>query len=57
MTIGAVESICVCYLPKILKKYRHFYPDVEIRIQTDPCDSFMENIKKNDHDIVIVLTD
>ena len=57
LNIGAAETICVYYLPKILTKYKKLYPQVEIRIQTDSCEFFYEYIRANTIDIAMVLTD
>ena len=57
LNIGAVETICVYHLPNILSEYRKLYPKVEIRIQTDVCDRFLELVKTNTIDIALVLTD
>lgn len=57
LNIGAVETICVYHLPNILSQYRKLYPKVEIRIQTDVCDRFLELVKNNTIDIALVLTE
>ena len=57
LNIGAAETICVYYLPKILTKYKKLYPQVEIRILTDSCEFFYEYIRANAIDIAMVLTD
>lgn len=57
LSIGAAETLCVYRLPQILTQYRKLYPLVEIRVQTDSCDNFIELIKLNQIDIAMVLTD
>ncbi len=57
LSIGAAETLCVYRLPQILTQYRKLYPLVEIRVQTDSCDNFIELIKLNHIDIAMVLTD
>lgn len=57
LTIGAAETLCVYRLPQILTQYRKRYPLVEIRVQTDSCDNFIEAIKANHIDMALVLTD
>jgi DNA-binding transcriptional LysR family regulator len=57
LSIGAAETLCVYWLPQILSQYRRLYPLVEIRVQTDSCDNFIEAIKANRIDIAMVLTD
>lgn len=57
LSIGAAETLCVYRLPQILSQYRNLYPLVEIRVQTDSCDTFIEALKANHIDIAMVLTD
>lgn len=57
LSIGAAETLCVYRLPEVLRQYRKHYPLVEIRVQTDSCDNFIEAIKANHIDIAMVLTD
>ena len=57
LNIGAAETICVYHLPKILTEYRKLWPKVDIRIQTDAYEFFIDKLKLNAIDIAIVLTD
>lgn len=57
LSIGAAETLCVYRLPHVLSRYRRLYPLVELRVQTDSCDNFIEAIKANNIDIAMVLTD
>ncbi len=57
LNIGAAETVCVYYLPKILAKYRALYPNVKISIHMDECDKFIERLKSNSIDVALVLTD
>ncbi len=57
LSIGAAETLCVYRLPQILTHYRKLCPFVEIRVQTDSCENFIELIKANHIDIALVLTD
>lgn len=57
LTIGAAETLCVYRLPQILTLYRKLYPLVELRVQTDSCNNFIELIKTNQIDVAMVLTD
>ena len=57
ISIGAAETLCVYRLPKILTEYRKRYPLVEIRVQTESCDTLYELIKGNHIDVALVLTD
>ncbi|HWR45153.1 LysR family transcriptional regulator [Sporomusa sp.] len=56
LSIGAAETLCVYRLPQILTQYHKLYPLVELRVQTDSCDNFVESIKANNIDIAMVLT-
>jgi DNA-binding transcriptional LysR family regulator len=57
LSIGAAETLCVYRLPQLLTHYRKLFPLVEIRVQTDSCENFIELIKANHIDIALVLTD
>jgi DNA-binding transcriptional LysR family regulator len=57
LNIGAAETLCVYRLPQILTEYRNRYPLVEIRVQTESCESLYEQIRRNQIDIALVLTD
>jgi DNA-binding transcriptional LysR family regulator len=57
LNIGAAETLCVYRLPLILTEYRKRYPLVEIRVQTESCENLYEQIKCNQIDIALVLTD
>ncbi len=55
LTIGAVESLCVTRLPKLLKEYRTRYPEVEILIKFGTRDEFMRSLKENIIDIAFFI--
>jgi DNA-binding transcriptional LysR family regulator len=57
LSIGAAETLCVYRLPQILTEYRKRYPLVEIRVQTESCENLYEQIKGNQIDLALVLTD
>ncbi|MDU2064169.1 MAG: LysR family transcriptional regulator [Sporomusaceae bacterium] len=57
LTIGAAETLCVYRLPAILQEYRSKYPQVELRVRTEPCEKMPPLLKSNDIDIALVLTD
>lgn len=55
LSIGAVESLCVMRLPKILKEYRIRYPNVEIALKFGNCTDFLRFLKENTIDIAFFL--
>jgi len=55
LSIGAVESLCVLRLPKILKEYRIRYPNVEIALKFGNCTDFLRFLKENTIDIAFFL--
>ena len=55
LIIGAVESLCVTRLPKLLKEYRTRYPDVEIFIKFGDRAEFLQSLKDNTIDIAFFV--
>lgn len=55
LSIGAVESLCVMQLPKVLKEYRLRYPNVEILLKFGSCADFLRSLKENTIDIAFFL--
>ena len=55
LIIGAVESLCVTKLPKLLKEYRSRYPDVEIFIKFGSKAEFLRSLKENTIDIAFFI--
>lgn len=55
LIIGAVESLCVTRLPKLLKEYRSSYPDVEILIKFGAKTEFLRSLKENTIDIAFFV--
>lgn len=55
LSIGAVESLCVMQLPKILKEYRLRYPNVEISLKFGTSADFLRYLKENVIDIAFFL--
>ncbi len=55
LIIGAVESLCVTRLPKLLKEYRTRYPDVEILIKFGDKTEFLRALKENTIDIAFFV--
>lgn len=56
LNIGAAETVCVHRLPRILSEYRHKYPQVEIRVQTESCVQLVKLVRKNAVDVALTLT-
>ncbi len=55
LVIGAVESLCVTRLPKLLKEYRLRYPEVEILIKFGSRDEFLHALKDNTINLVFFV--
>jgi DNA-binding transcriptional LysR family regulator len=55
LTIGALESLCVTRLPRLLKEYRLRYPNVEIVIKFGSSNDFKEFLMDNTLDIAVLL--
>lgn len=55
LMIGAVESLCIMRLPKILKEYRSRYPDVEIILKFGSRTDFLHGLRENAIDIAFFL--
>ncbi|HEX2945164.1 MAG TPA: LysR family transcriptional regulator [Clostridia bacterium] len=55
LIIGAVESLCVTRLPKLLKEYRSRYPNVEIFIKFGARTEFLRSLKENTIDIAFFV--
>lgn len=55
LSIGAVESLCVTRLPKILKEYRSRYPNVEIALKFGSYTDFIRLLGENIIDIAFFL--
>lgn len=53
--IGAVESLCVTRLPKLLKEYRSRYPEVEILMKFGAKAEFLRALKENTIDIAFFV--
>ncbi len=55
LVIGAVESLCVSKLPRLLKEYRSRYPEVEILIKFGSKADFLDALKNNTIDIAFFI--
>lgn len=55
LSIGAMESLCVARLPKLLKEYRSRYPNVDILIKFGSSNEFKEYLKNNIIDVAFFL--
>ncbi|MFZ5969920.1 MAG: LysR family transcriptional regulator [Bacillota bacterium] len=55
LSIGAVESLCVMRLPKILKEYRLRYPTVELVLKFGNSTDFLRFLKENTIDMAFFL--
>lgn len=57
LTIGAAESLCVFWLPPVLKTYRLRYPHVQIIIKVGNCLEFHHWLHQNIIDVAFSLND
>lgn len=57
LKIGAAETLCVFWLPPLLKKYSTIYPDVQIILKMADCTQFPKMLEKNIIDVAFSLHD
>lgn len=57
LKIGAAETLCVFWLPPLLKEYSKIYPQVQIILKMADCLDFPEMLEKNIIDVAFGLHD
>lgn len=57
LKIGAAETLCVFWLPPLLKEYSKIYPQVQIILKMADCLEFPEMLEKNIIDVAFGLHD
>ncbi|MDR3561603.1 MAG: LysR family transcriptional regulator [Negativicutes bacterium] len=57
LTIGSAETLCVFWLPPLLKEYRLRYPEVQINIKVGNCIDFPLWLQQNSIDVAFSLND
>ncbi|MDR3594038.1 LysR family transcriptional regulator [Clostridium sp.] len=57
LKIGAAETLCVFWLPPLLKEYSKIYPDVQIILKMADCPDFPEMLEKNIIDVAFGFHD
>lgn len=57
ITIGAAESLCVFWLPPLLKEFRSSYPKVQINLKVGNCVDFPYWLQQNMIDVAFGLND
>jgi DNA-binding transcriptional LysR family regulator len=57
LTIGAAESLCVFWLPPVLKAYRSCHPHVQVIIKVGSCLEFHQWLQQNIVDVAFSLND
>lgn len=57
LKIGAAETLCVFWLPPVLKEYSKIYPEVQIILKMADCLEFPEMLGKNVIDVAFSLHD
>jgi DNA-binding transcriptional LysR family regulator len=55
LKIGAAETLCVFWLPPLLKEYSKIYPEVQIILKMADCLEFREMLEKNIIDVAFSL--
>lgn len=55
LCIGAIESVCASLLPGLIHRYHSLYPDVTISIFTDSPDRLLDQMNRNELDIVYLV--
>lgn len=57
LKIGAAETLCVFWLPHLLKEFKRIYPDVQIILKMADCLQFREMLEKNIIDVAFSFHD
>lgn len=57
LNIGAAETLCVFWLPPLLKEYRTLYPKVQVNIKVGNCVDFPLWLQQNTIDVAFGLND
>lgn len=57
LNIGAAETLCVFWLPPLLKEYQKSYPAVQINIKVGNCTDFPQWLQQNSIDVAFSLND
>lgn len=57
LNIGAAETLCVFWLPPLLKQYQKNYPAVQINIKVGNCTDFPQWLQQNAVDAAFSLND
>lgn len=57
LNIGAAETLCIFWLPPLLKEYRILYPKVQINIKVGNCVDFPQWLQQNIVDVTFGLND
>jgi len=57
LKIGAAETLCVFWLPLLLKEFKRIYPDVQIILKMADCLQFREMLEKNIIDVAFSFHD
>lgn len=57
LNIGAAETLCISWLPPVLKEYRLRHPDVQINIKVGNCVDFPHWLQHNLIDVAFSLND
>lgn len=57
LNIGSAETLCVFWLPPLLREYRILYPKVQINIKVGNCVDFPQWLQQNTIDVAFGLND
>jgi DNA-binding transcriptional LysR family regulator len=55
LCIAAIHSVCASYLPPVLQKFCHDYPDVQLRVTSLGSDRSLKVLKDGLVDLAIVM--
>lgn len=55
LRIGSCETLCISYLPPMLREYRARYPDVELTLRLTNSDELCEWLVENEIDIAFLI--
>jgi len=55
LCIAAIHSVCASYLPPVLQKFCHHYPDIQLRVTSSGSDRSLKILKDGLVDLAIVM--
>src|SRR5215210_1316253 len=54
ISLGGGMTVCLHILPKVLKKFRTLYKNVDLRITTGTSDQLLQSLRAHDVDLLLL---